>query len=87
MFRCCSSRAASCTPIIRRKTFKGIFSMEKKMTVVRARRILGKLAVKLSDDDVQYMLDTMSLLVDENLAYNGSKESEMSNDETIPTTK
>lgn len=58
--------------------------MKKNVTVTRARRVLGKLALALTDDQVKEMLDTMYQLAGENLLYNGSKESDNSN-ESITT--
>jgi len=60
---------------------------EKRVTKARARHMLGAFALKLTDDQVEELLDSMYLLADENLMYNSSKESEMSNDTTIPDTE
>lgn len=57
------------------------------ITVQRARRILGKVGKGLTDDQVRDMLDTMYLLAGEDMLYNGSKESEKSNDSELPEPK
>ena len=64
---------------------KGLFQMkDKRVNLKTARRKLGKLAVGMADDQVEELLDALYLLADENLSSNGSKESEISNDTTIP---
>lgn len=44
------------------------------LSVRRARRKLGKLAIDLSDDQIRELLIALHLLARRHLSYNGSKE-------------
>lgn len=54
--------------------FPGVFSLEQHVSISKARRILGTLADDLSDDQIQDMLNYLTLLAREKLWYNGSKK-------------
>lgn len=64
--------------------FPGIFSLDKLVSISKARRILGTLADDLSDDQVKELLHTLHLLAREQLWYNGSNK-EVSSHESNPT--
>ena len=53
--------------------------MNKRVSTSAARRKLGKLSVGMDDAQVEELLDALYLLVDDNISYNGSKESENGN--------
>ena len=55
--------------------------MTKMVTIATARRILGAPANKMSDEQLQELLDTMYVLAGENLLYDGSKKEDNSNEE------
>jgi hypothetical protein len=59
-------------------------SAESVVTVSKARRILGDLAIELSDDQVKEILHTLHLLAKEHLCYNGSKDEEYGNVSSSP---
>lgn len=51
-----------------------------RITVTKARRILGEMAASLNDVEIQEMLDVLDLMAADILQYNSSKEEENSND-------
>ena len=50
-----------------------------RITVTKARRILGEMAASLNDVEIQEMLDVLDLMAADVLQYNSSKEEENSN--------
>jgi predicted metal-dependent hydrolase len=50
-----------------------------RITVTKARRILGEMAASLNDVEIQEMLDVLELMAADILQYNSSKEEENSN--------
>lgn len=58
--------------------------MQEFVSTTKARRILGKLADNLSDDQVKEIIRTLHLLAREQLCYNGSKK-EVSSHESNST--
>lgn len=59
-------------------------SAESVVTVSKARRILGDLAIELSDDQVKEILHMLHLLAKEHLCYNGSNDEEYGNVSSSP---
>lgn len=53
------------------------------VSITTARRILGTVADKLSDDQISNLINNLSLLAKEQILYNGSKINE-SKDENEP---
>lgn len=50
------------------------------VSVQKARRILGNLASNMNDDQVRELVQTLHLLAREQLQYNGSKDTVLSNE-------
>jgi hypothetical protein len=50
-----------------------------KISIAKARRILGAQAKDMTDDQVRELLVVLTLLAKENVLYNGSKKEDSSN--------
>lgn len=65
--------------LFNRRNTHGVFTMVGRITVTKARRILGEMAASLNDVEIQEMLDVLELMAADILQYNSSKEEENSN--------
>lgn len=61
--------------------------MDKVVTIAKARRLLGKRAQELSDDQVRQMIHMLHLFAREQTLYNGSKVGQSNHESNQPEAK